>query len=229
MSLKWKNFFYFQKNDKNAIILLLLLIVMCGGLLIGLDNLKTEENETAQREVISEFESFIQTPANNVEHNNDESEPLNFLDNISSKNNTKVSTKKLTEGETIDLNTASVAAFKRIPGVGDEYAKRMYDYRKALGGFTSANQLKEIKGFTGKRFDKIAPYVVIKSKHKLLKVNNLSKDKLLIHPYLSEKQVEKILDIRSENKRIESFDDLLKTVEFKPRDKDRLNEYLSFD
>lgn len=229
MKQKWKNFFYFQKNDKNAIILLLLLIVICGGLLLGSDSLKIEENETAQKEIISEFESFMQTPANSAEYVNDETEPLNFLDNNSSKNTTKASTKKLTAGETIDLNNAGVASFKRIPGVGDEYAKRIYEYRKALGGFTSVDQLKEIKGFTGKRFDKIAPYVVIKSKHKLLKVNSLSKEKLLSHPYLSEKQVERILNIRSENSRIESFDDLLKTSEFKPRDKERLNEYLSFD
>lgn len=230
MNTRWKDFFYFQKNDKNAIILLLLLIVICGGLLIGLDDFNTRKNDIAQQKIISEFEGFMQLPANSntITTAEDETEILQFLETPANKTTGKPVIKKLTVGETIDLNGASVSSLKRIPGIGDEYAKRMYDYQNALGGFTSVDQLKEIKGFSGKRFEKIIPFVTIKKKHKQLKINSLSKEKLLNHPYLSEKQVERIMKIRSEN-RISNFDDLLKTKDFKPRDKERLSEYISFD
>lgn len=231
MKLNWKDFLYFPKGDRNAIILLLLLIVVCGGLSIVAKSYWIERSAEEQRKALSEFDKF----------HNDTSSPLLFdkdmeimeVENVetipnTTKKKTKTEIKKLQQGETIELNGASISTLKRIPGVGDEYAKRILEYRDQLGGFTSLEQLTEIKGITQKRFTSISSYVLIQKKVKQIGVNKVSKDILLKHPYLNEKQVEAIL-IKREKGKIQNIEELKNTQVFTSRDINRLKEYLSFN
>lgn len=231
MKLNWKDFLYFPKGDRNAIILLLLLIVVCGSLSIVAKSYWIERSVEEQRKALSEFDKF----------HNDTSSPLLFEEDMettefentetmsnSTKKKTKTEIKKLQQGETIELNGASISILKRIPGVGDEYAKRILEYRNQLGGLTSLEQLTEIKGITQKRFTNISSYVSIQKKVKQIGINKVSKDILLRHPYLNEKQVEAILIKREEGK-IQNLEDLKNIQGFTPRDIDRLKEYLSFN
>ena len=55
--------------------------------------------------------------------------------------------KKLTKGETVNINTADTATLKRIPGIGSYYARQIVRRRERLGGFSSPDQLLEIDGF----------------------------------------------------------------------------------
>jgi len=221
MGFNWKDFFYYPKNDRNAIIVLLLLIVICGVLVVEKKSLFEEKNALLQEEAMEEFNKFqnemvdIPSPEVNIE----------TID----KQNTKASVKKLVEGETIELNTATIETLKRIPGIGEEYARRIHDYKICLGGFVSIGQLKEIQGFSGKRFDKMISYVTIDKSHSKIKINKHSKEKLINHPYLSEKQINTIVEIRQSNGKINNFDELLRTTDFTPRDIERLSAYVSFD
>ncbi|MBQ2515968.1 MAG: helix-hairpin-helix domain-containing protein, partial [Desulfovibrio sp.] len=97
------------------------------------------------------------------------------------------------------LETGDVEAFlatlpvRKIPGVGQYYAAKIVKYRSRLGGFTSTEQLKEIKGLP----DDITRWVTIGTEPvSKLAVNQLTFGQLLRHPYLNFEQVRAIMDHR---------------------------------
>ncbi len=230
MGLNWKDFLYFQKSDRNAIVLLLLLIVIAGVFIIAGKSYWIERNIEEQQRALNEFNKFqnesmpqplsVDGNENEIEEEATSTKPLK---------KTKAEIIKLKEGETIELNGASITTLKRIPGVGDEYARRIMEYRNQLGGFISLEQLTEIKGITKKRYTNISPYLVIKNKHKRIRVNNLSKDALLKHPYVNESHANAIIKKREEAGKILSIEELKAEKAFSSRDLNRLSEYLSFD
>ena len=64
-------------------------------------------------------------------------------------------------GHKININTADKKELMLISGIGEKYAERIIELREQLGGFTSIEQLKKVKGIGDKRFEKIKNYVTI--------------------------------------------------------------------
>jgi competence protein ComEA len=64
-------------------------------------------------------------------------------------------------GALLDLNTATVAQFDTLPGVGPVLAQRLVDYRTANGGFRSVDQLREVDGIGESRFQKLKALVTV--------------------------------------------------------------------
>lgn len=56
----------------------------------------------------------------------------------------------------INLNSADKSALMGLPGVGEKIASCIIDYREKNGNFESAEELKEIKGITDSRYEKIS-------------------------------------------------------------------------
>lgn len=54
----------------------------------------------------------------------------------------------------ININTATVEQLVTLDGIGEAYARRIVEYRKANGPFTSIDQIKEVKGIGEKTFEK---------------------------------------------------------------------------
>lgn len=61
----------------------------------------------------------------------------------------------------LDLNTCTAAQLMQIDGIGEVRASAIIAYRNELGGYTSVEQLKNIKGIGEATFAKIAPYVTV--------------------------------------------------------------------
>ncbi len=59
----------------------------------------------------------------------------------------------------LDLNTASASDLEGLPGIGPVLAQRVINWRTAHGGFASVDQLREVSGLGGKKFDVLAPLV----------------------------------------------------------------------
>ena len=59
----------------------------------------------------------------------------------------------------VDLNTATVTDLDALPGIGPVLAQRILDWRAAHGSFASVDQLREVSGLGGKKFDTLAPLV----------------------------------------------------------------------
>jgi competence protein ComEA len=60
----------------------------------------------------------------------------------------------------IDLNRADADELATIPGIGPTLAERIVVFRAANGPFTSPDELLDIEGFSDKRLDTVAQYVV---------------------------------------------------------------------
>lgn len=59
----------------------------------------------------------------------------------------------------INLNSADKNALMGLPGVGDKIASCIIDYREKNGSFESADELKNIKGFTNSKYERISSLV----------------------------------------------------------------------
>ncbi|MFH1397526.1 MAG: ComEA family DNA-binding protein [Candidatus Omnitrophota bacterium] len=55
----------------------------------------------------------------------------------------------------VNLNAADKQELISIPGIGEKSAQRILDYRKVHGFFQNLEDLKNVPGFKGLRFEKI--------------------------------------------------------------------------
>ena len=223
---RWKDFFYFNKGDKIAIILLSILICFAGLIAVYMFGF-TEVNPGYISGSESAKNTFVEFENNMYDIELPDTEEAATPNEVV-KQERKASVGKLAEGQTIDINTASVESLKRIPGIGNTLAERIINYRTDLGGFANLEQLQEIKGITVNKFSNILPYIILKKKHRQIPVNRVSESDLSKHPYLDEKQVEIIVTLR-QNQKIASTDDLIENEYFTVRDIARLQPYLVFE
>ena len=61
----------------------------------------------------------------------------------------------------VNLNTASQEQLEELPGIGPTYAQAIIAERTQRGGFTSVNELREVRGIGEKRFAELAPLVTV--------------------------------------------------------------------
>ncbi|MFA5879277.1 MAG: helix-hairpin-helix domain-containing protein, partial [Candidatus Margulisiibacteriota bacterium] len=67
--------------------------------------------------------------------------------------------KETTISNPIDLNKANLKELMTIPGIGKILAQRIIEYRAACGGFSSFEELSNIKGFSNKKLKEIKNYI----------------------------------------------------------------------
>lgn len=206
----WKDYFYFEKRDKNSIILLLILIVMSAIIYVLLQTNTHYINPEQELIYQNEFNS-LQGELSNKEQNS------------------TYHTAKLKPGTTIELNKSDTTELKKIPGIGSVFANRIVKYRNSLGGYVSAEQLKEVWGIDEELYNKIQTYVTVEGKPNELKVNKLGFDQLKSHPYINYKQAKVIIDLRERKRNLTSINRLALLEEFSQDDIERLKPYLSFD
>lgn len=61
----------------------------------------------------------------------------------------------------INLNTATTEELMQLEGVGEVIADAIIDYRKENGGFSSVDELLDIKGIGETKYNSIKPYVFV--------------------------------------------------------------------
>jgi competence ComEA-like helix-hairpin-helix protein len=60
----------------------------------------------------------------------------------------------------IDINSADQALLMEISGIGEKLARRIIDYRCEHGRFADPGELRNIKGLSGRRLEKVKTSVV---------------------------------------------------------------------
>jgi len=71
-------------------------------------------------------------------------------------------TPKKAPGSPIDLNRATAENLQQLPGVGPAMAERILQYRKENQGFTTVDELNNVRGIGPKKFEKMQPFVIVK-------------------------------------------------------------------
>lgn len=72
----------------------------------------------------------------------------------------KANAGKITSG-TIDINTATVAQYEQLPGVGAVMAARIFAYRSAHGNFTAITDLSKVSGMGKSKFSNLKAFIRI--------------------------------------------------------------------
>ncbi|NIP31650.1 MAG: hypothetical protein GTO02_19310 [Candidatus Dadabacteria bacterium] len=61
----------------------------------------------------------------------------------------------------VNINTATVEQLVELPGIGEITATKIINKRKELGKFKSLEDLKQVKGISDKKFNKLKPFISI--------------------------------------------------------------------
>ncbi|HEX7367698.1 MAG TPA: helix-hairpin-helix domain-containing protein [Pelobium sp.] len=130
----------------------------------------------------------------------------------------------------VELNGADSVSLLAIRGIGPSFASRILKYRNKLGGFISANQLKEVYGIDSIKFQQLLPQITIDAKSiKKIQINKCSLDDIRYFPYLGYKQANAIIAYRKQHGDFTAAKDLNKIAILTPELVQKITPYLNFN
>ena len=83
----------------------------------------------------------------------------------------------------LDINLADSVSLVKLRGIGELTAGKIIRFRKALGGFYSLDQLKEVRGFSPENYALALPDLLLETPVTKININNVSAADLYRHPY----------------------------------------------
>lgn len=244
MHMNLRSFFEFSNTEAAAVLIVVIIIVITFFLNVSLSKRNNDISLTKNDSLVLSFErmqnelkesdnkSYIALVTSNkatdiVDGNNNR-----LTDQPQKKGKQRyveyIKQEKLSASESISLNKSDTADWKKVPGIGSSYAKRIIKYRNLLGGYKSVEQLKEVYGFTDELYDKVFPY--IKSDVNIIKldINKLEFKEILSHPYIDYEQTKAIMNLRRRKGQIDSIEELGMLEEFSSEDIVRITPYIDF-
>lgn len=129
----------------------------------------------------------------------------------------------------IDLNRCDSTDITVVPMFGSKRAARLVEYRDKLGGFHSLAQLHEIYVLQDIPLDLLEKYFVVHPAdvHKI-NINKATYKEMVNHPYFDAYLTKTILNYRTKNGDITSFDELQRITHAYPELMDKLRWYVVF-
>ena len=128
----------------------------------------------------------------------------------------------------IDINQASMEDWQQLRGIGPGYSKRIVNFREKLGGFCTIRQVAETYGLPDSTYQKILPFLNLKTPHSTISVNEASKEELGSHPYISWKQAEIVINFRNNHGPFQNLESFQKVQVFSIVQLKKLQPYLHF-
>lgn len=99
----------------------------------------------------------------------------------------------------VDINRADSAAFDDLPGIGGYFAKKIVEYRKALGGYSYPEQLMDIRNFDREKFDALSDLICCSPPKDSFDLWTLPPDSLRMHPYIRSWQTARAIVLFRDN------------------------------
>ncbi|MGA2667569.1 MAG: helix-hairpin-helix domain-containing protein [Ignavibacteria bacterium] len=155
-------------TNLDLMLILFLLLTFAVGLVIkysGWNNKKDFDYSVSDRN----FEQSLTSSFSKLQLSSEKQERLKLLNSIndSLSKESDVSDNKtagLSTGIKIDINLAYPADLELLPGIGKMTAERILEYREQNNGFTSIEEIMNVKGIGQKKFDRIKNFITVGSK-----------------------------------------------------------------
>lgn len=130
----------------------------------------------------------------------------------------------------VEINGADTNELKTIRGVGSYFARKIVNFRTALGGYVSRSQLLEVYRMDSVRYLQILPQIDLDpSKVVKIRINEATVDELRRHPYITYSQAKSIVKYRENGKIFRGMEDPYGLNVMEQDKLKKLEPYLTFD
>lgn len=146
-----------MKSSRQSLLMLGVALLVIAGIMLYI-GLSQPRVYNASNKTLSTTEAYIQSTSPKAG---------NAYYTKSAQNSTAAQTTGTTAQYTkqnafpINLNTATAEELTRISGIGEKRATSIIAYRESIGGYTSVDQIKNIRGIGDATYAKIAPYLTV--------------------------------------------------------------------
>ena len=130
--------------------------------------------------------------------------------------------------ELINFNNASLEELDKIKGVGPAIAARIIKFRNSLGGFTSMEQISEVRNLPDSVIQSIRNSAIVKDDFYKIKINQVDKQDLYKHAYINSSQAIILINYRMQHGPFRSIEDISKSRAFSDNELKRLVKYFDF-
>lgn len=111
----------------------------------------------------------------------------------------------------LELNSADSIALESVRGIGPAFASRIIRFRKRLGGFYRKEQLLEVYGMDTVKYNQLKDLIRVDTALiTKINLNTFTFDEIRRFPYLTYKQMNAIIQFRSQHGLFKSIDELMK-------------------
>lgn len=129
-----------------------------------------------------------------------------------------------------NVSIADTAQLKTLPGIGSRLASRIVAYRNLLGGFTSADQIAEVRFLHDSVFQKLRPFLIVDpTTIERLNLNTGTVETLGKHPYIGFHLAKAIVSYREQHGVFKSVSDLKLLHSVSPEKYEQIKPYLTVD
>lgn len=130
--------------------------------------------------------------------------------------------------KTIEVNTADIAGFESLYGIGNKLATKIVNFRDKLGGFYSVDQVGETYGIPDSTFQRIKAQLKVDAGFiKKININTASYDELNNHPYISAKLAFQVLKQRKEKGNFTAIENVKELVAQTNDSYERVSKYIT--
>lgn len=148
-------------SKRQSIILTGIGLIIIGGIILGfaLSQPKIAVSSLENSNTVQESQQIAESE-NDIEQST--SNQQNYAQYASSQTNSASEDDgDISVTYPLNLNTCTAEELMTISGIGEVKASAIIEYREYLGGYTSVEQIKNIKGIGDKIYEKISPYLTV--------------------------------------------------------------------
>jgi len=212
----FKDYFAFNKRQRNGVIVLLTLIIGMMIYLIITDYLPPSPASVDFSSFKADMAKVKFKAPDTVKHAD-----IHVKDSTSTLS-------KHSSNTVIEVNTADSADFTNFPLISPKVARTIVRFRNALGGYYKIEQLHEVYGMDTVAYYSLVNYVKLDaSKVQRININKANEKELAHHPYIRKNLAKAIVHYRKENGHFARIHDIMKVDGIDKELYDKLSPYIS--